>query len=548
MLTAAYVDILILADESNSQGPGGPGDDVAPWIVDIVDRLETKLVSRQIGGDLATQGNRYAVIGFGDTNPYSIKMLNNQPWVAAEDVDQLVSQFSNIGHDENPYIGLAHALGVDDVQIWGTPTTIAPELQFRPNAAVHVIMVSDEVSDTWEHNFGPEVGPSGCLDVSEEVSPVCENNIFFELLNQMRAENLPTTGAPSLVDAVFTSVAPYEYNESSLGVSGEMILGIDAHILDNVNLDRNSADSNDPQEQDLDADILSGSPNDNFAIFTGTETVDDIDVIVRDSATASDQLLNVDYDDLRSVIRNANEDAINYVQLSTGVSPAFDAEDYAIFTWEARGTAWDFEVIRGKYSQNPLPNIVENFNKALVDDTFEKIRMQVVDFDESGRVSLEDELDDYWTAGLAVANGNTNYDARRYDLDGDGTFVTENFEGNDSMQQNDILLLLHIMSTPIGDSDANYQFNTSDGVLIFQGVGYEDQIDDNADYTTGDWTGDFDFGSSDMIAIYTYGLVYYENGYIDNDGDGVADVVPIWAININFTGDDNTFYLPVWSS
>ena len=517
-------------------------------------------------------------MAFGDEmqNNNSLKSFGGSPWVKAEDVDQLVSQFSNSGGEEDAFLGLAHAIGVVDVhrpdendQI--VPMTVLPQLTFRPNAAIHVIMISDEGSDTEEHHLGPEIGPAGCFDITtaEAGDPVCENNIFFELINNLRAENLPTNGPlPALSDAVFTSVAPYDFNEGGLQVTGETILGIDAHILDNVNLDKNSPDPNDPSKQDLSADVLPGIVNDNFAILTGSSTVDDVNVEVRDSANASDLLMDEDYHSaaelvLRKDLADANtEPFTRLLQSPNGASSKFAADDYAFFTWEARGTAWDFEVLRNGYENGEasIPTLVKNFNKAFIDDTFEKIRLQVADFDESGRMSLADEFNDFWAAAATLIDSdpNNDVDPRIYDLDDDGVFVGTDTTDHNSptpwqIDQDDIKILIRIMATTGGDSNFDYEFNSSDFVVVFGQNEYEDTNEDNSSWSSGDWNGSFDFNSGDFVFAFTFAS--YEKGEVDEDNDGFADVIPIWAISEflpndsdEFNGDDTQFYLPEWGN
>jgi len=76
---------------------------------------------------------------------------------------------------------------------------------------------------------------------------------------------------------------------------------------------------------------------------------------------------------------------------------------------------------------------------------------------------------------------------------------------------------------------------------------HDDGDNDNSTWEEGDWDGDFDYELADHTFAGNNDNDYYENGYVDEDNDGVADVVPIWAIDITFSGDDTAFYLPDWS-
>jgi hypothetical protein len=59
-----------------------------------------------------------------------------------------------------------------------------------------------------------------------------------------------------------------------------------------------------------------------------------------------------------------------------------------------------------------------------------------------------------------------------------------------------------------GDGDGDGLFNSNDLLNVFQFGQYEDDIEDNSDWTSGDWTGDLDFNTSDLIeALQTGGYV-----------------------------------------
>ena len=49
-------------------------------------------------------------------------------------------------------------------------------------------------------------------------------------------------------------------------------------------------------------------------------------------------------------------------------------------------------------------------------------------------------------------------------------------------------------------------FDSSDLVLVFQQAEYEDDIAGNSGWEEGDWNGDGDLDSSDLIAAFQHGL------------------------------------------
>lgn len=61
--------------------------------------------------------------------------------------------------------------------------------------------------------------------------------------------------------------------------------------------------------------------------------------------------------------------------------------------------------------------------------------------------------------------------------------------------------------TWFGDSNMDLEFNSSDLVAVFEAGLFEDGIDNNATWSTGDWNGNGDFESSDLV------LAFAEGGY-----------------------------------
>ena len=67
-----------------------------------------------------------------------------------------------------------------------------------------------------------------------------------------------------------------------------------------------------------------------------------------------------------------------------------------------------------------------------------------------------------------------------------------------------------LKNTYYGDADLDGEFNTKDLVAVFQAGEYEDGIDLNSTWDTGDWNGDGDFNSRDLVFAFQDGG--FENG------------------------------------
>jgi hypothetical protein len=57
-----------------------------------------------------------------------------------------------------------------------------------------------------------------------------------------------------------------------------------------------------------------------------------------------------------------------------------------------------------------------------------------------------------------------------------------------------------ILHTHLGDANLDVVFNSSDLVLIFQAGEYEDEIAGNSTWADGDWNGDGEFTTADLVA------------------------------------------------
>lgn len=67
-----------------------------------------------------------------------------------------------------------------------------------------------------------------------------------------------------------------------------------------------------------------------------------------------------------------------------------------------------------------------------------------------------------------------------------------------------------LRSTWFGDSNLDGEFNSTDFVVVFQSGEYEDGLDGNSTWPTGDWSGDGEFDSTDFVVAFQAGG--YEKG------------------------------------
>ncbi|MFC1757318.1 hypothetical protein ACFL2H_00930 [Planctomycetota bacterium] len=553
-MLAATADIVFLVDESGSQASNDPekgGDDIIPWIQDIVPDLEEKLTDRGIGDFTATDNrNRFAVVTFGDdVVPTRIQRVDNSDpqidnsdiWVQSEDIGSLLDDFTDVGQNsEDGWLALANAVGVQNVDNHpfrndtNEPLDLdGSDFEFRSDAAVYFILVADEIR-AQEPSFGPTVEEPGedCFNEGE-----C-HNLFFHLIDQMQAENINTgAGNPNVLnDAILTTVAPYKFNDRTTEIDTAVtkIYGVDAHILDAVNVDRNAEYVS---TENLGADVVAGNPvEDMFVVFgnNGSNKVS-ADVISGVDAAVNSDLLNDDYQDLRVDLA----DPFGYYNGTPGLveQSSFDSEGYAFLTWEARGTAWDFEIIRHEYDGGPFSADVDLFNQTFVDDTFEKIKLQIADFNHDGKITGAD-VDAVMAPSVPGAPAPTAAQEVHFNLDGSTNPNGSAVDLNDVVHLYDEILMLWL-----GDSNGDGVFNSADFVQVFGSAEYEDGTDDNSTWSEGDWNLDFDFTSADFVAAFNGGGYSDSstggpiNNNIDDDGDGDTDefdeayrvgMVPIW--------------------
>ncbi|MCA9217450.1 MAG: hypothetical protein KDB27_30490 [Planctomycetales bacterium] len=117
----------------------------------------------------------------------------------------------------------------------------------------------------------------------------------------------------------------------------------------------------------------------------------------------------------------------------------------------------------------------------------------VGDIDGNGFIEITDV--DALAKLIAVRSANVIYD-----LDNDGTVSSSDRE----------TLVRDILGTDYGDANLDGLFNSSDLVLVSQAAEYRDDIEGNSTWRTGDWDGDLEFDSGDLLIAFKTGR--YEQG------------------------------------
>ena len=87
-----------------------------------------------------------------------------------------------------------------------------------------------------------------------------------------------------------------------------------------------------------------------------------------------------------------------------------------------------------------------------------------------------------------------------YDVNFDGVLDTQ-----DRVKWIEVLA-----NTYFGDANLDGEFNSADMVTVFQSGEYEDALDGNSTWATGDWDGDAEFASGDLVLAFSNGG--YEQG------------------------------------
>ena len=91
----------------------------------------------------------------------------------------------------------------------------------------------------------------------------------------------------------------------------------------------------------------------------------------------------------------------------------------------------------------------------------------------------------------------TNYQNVGFDLNGDSEIT----------KSDRTVLIQDILNTYFGDSNLDGEFNSADLVNIFAAGEYEDAIEGNSTWSTGDWSGNGEFDSADLV------LAFQDGGY-----------------------------------
>ncbi len=325
--------------------------------------------------------------------------------------------FANVGEREDAWEAALAGLGTEGY---------LKEYDFRPNAAVHFIVVSDETRQTASVPDQEHVNLGG-------VAPVSQTPLLTEILDDLRHENIDAQGLELLNDVVVTVVAPFWFVPDAFGADQtgendyyESVLGVDAHIFDEINLDLNSADPLQDVQPGKEDDYIVFKWQDHQSFYPEEDNR-----IVADDNSGEKVLVSIetdeamDYQYIRDLFNiPCDGDATvacfkpngypNEVLPDGSWNPFLDpdlqelgqkyfsAEEYAFLAWEARGTAWDFGHIQDAFTgwigtDQQVTDNRDNFaghddensmfsmmNEAFVDDTFEKIKLQIADFDRSG--------------------------------------------------------------------------------------------------------------------------------------------------------------------
>jgi len=84
--------------------------------------------------------------------------------------------------------------------------------------------------------------------------------------------------------------------------------------------------------------------------------------------------------------------------------------------------------------------------------------------------------------------------------------LTFDINGDQAVDNADVDFLLNdILQSPVGDSNLDGFFDSTDLVMIFQAAEYEDDLVGNSTWAEGDWNGDGDFTTADFVAAFRSG-------------------------------------------
>ena len=133
--------------------------------------------------------------------------------------------------------------------------------------------------------------------------------------------------------------------------------------------------------------------------------------------------------------------------------------------------------------------LLEEYTQASMDEFFLDLSegpSLIGDFDNSGALDLPDVN----MLNNEIAGGTNN---AAFDLTGDGTVDIADLKNWVSDQR----------KTWVGDANLDNEFNSSDLVVVFAAGQFE--LDADAGWEQGDWTGDRRFNSSDLVAAFVDG-------------------------------------------
>jgi hypothetical protein len=118
-----------------------------------------------------------------------------------------------------------------------------------------------------------------------------------------------------------------------------------------------------------------------------------------------------------------------------------------------------------------------------------------------GQITPESDLDQNGTADVGDINflmAGIRSDDEAFDLNGDG-----------HLDSSDIVFFVEaVVRTEIGDANLDGLFNSTDLILVMAAGQYEDNLAGNSTWAEGDWDGDGDFGSGDVV------LAFQRGGYV----------------------------------
>jgi hypothetical protein len=149
-------------------------------------------------------------------------------------------------------------------------------------------------------------------------------------------------------------------------------------------------------------------------------------------------------------------------------------------------------------------------------ESLSSIRSQLADVNRDGIVDARDI--DTLTTAILEAETELVHDVN---LDGQVDQADRDF------------WITQLQNTWFGDSNLDGVFNSSDLINVFAAREYEDAIEHNSTWSSGDWDGNLEFESSDLIAAFQDGG--YENGPRENSHN-VPEPTPFLFYSVTLIG------------